>query len=195
VSTQPKTFITPEQYLEIERAAEFKSEYYDGEMFAMAGARANHNLIVANSIFQLTLQLRPKPCRTYPSDMRTRVGSNRRYTYPDVVVVCGEPQYLDEQQDTLINPTLIVEVLSPSTEKFDRGKKFAYYRSIESLVHYLMISSDRMSAELYTRETDGRWVLSPAEQPNDVIDLPAINARLTLADLYEKVDLAAAAEQ
>jgi Uma2 family endonuclease len=133
VSTQPKTFITPEQYLELERAAEFKSEYYDGEMFAMAGGRAGHNLIIGNVIGSLYQQFRSQPCRVYPSDMRTRVGSNRRYAYPDVVVVCGEPVYLDEVQDALLNPTLSVEVLSPSTEKFDRGRKLAYYRSIESL--------------------------------------------------------------
>lgn len=194
MSTQPKTLLTPEQYLEIERAADFKSEYYDGEMFAMAGAGADHNLIAANVIADLHRQLRSKPCLTYPSDMRTRVGSNRRYTYPDVVVVCGEPQYLDERRDTLLNPTLVVEVLSPSMEKFDRGRKFAYYRSIESPTYYLMVSSERMSAELYTRQTDGRWVLTPADQPQDIIDLPSINCRLTLADLYEKVDLTSAAE-
>ena len=194
MSTQPKTFITPEQYLEIERAAELKSEYYDGEMFAMAGARADHNLIVANAIFLFAQQLRDKPCRTYPSDMRIRVGSNHRYTYPDAIVVCREPQYLDDRRDTLLNPTVIIEILSPSTETFDRGRKFAYYRTIGSLSDYLLISSDRMSAELYTRQSDGRWVLTAVENPQDTLEIPSIGCRVALADLYEKVDLTSAAE-
>jgi Uma2 family endonuclease len=120
--------------------------------------------------------------------MRTQLGSNRRYTYPDVIVVCDEPRYLDEQQDTLLNPTLIVEVLSPSTESFDRGRKFAYYRSIASLAHYLMVASERVSADLYARQPDGRWLLTAVEQPQDILEIPSIDCRLTLADLYEKVE-------
>jgi Uma2 family endonuclease len=188
VSTQPKTFLTPEQYLEIERLAEFKSEYYQGEMFAMAGAREAHNLIVLNLAAALHQQFRPRPCRAYMSDMRVRVSATGLYTYPDILAVCGEPQFLDERRDTLLNPNLIVEVLSPSTEAYDRGRKFEHYRSVESLGEYLLVSSERVSAELFTRQPDGRFLLTAAGRLEDSLDLQSVGGRLTLADLYEKVD-------
>src|ERR1019366_2678061 len=159
MATQPKTFLTPEQYLEIERQAEFKSEYYDGEMFAMGGARRGHNLIVWNLAGELGQQLRKRPCEAYQHDMRVRVSATGLYAYPDTVIVCGEPQFLDATQDTLLNPTVIVEVLSPSTEAYDRGRKFELYRAIPSLTHYLLVSPERMSAELFTRQEEGRWLL------------------------------------
>src|SRR6266404_1708800 len=154
MSSVPKTFLTPEQYLEIERKAEFKSEYFQGEMFAMAGAREAHNLIALNLAAALHPQLRARPCRAYISDMRVRVSATGLYTYPDILVVCGEPQFLDERRDTLLNPNLIVEVLSPSTEAYDRGRKFEHYRSVESLSEYLLVSSERIIAELFTRQPD-----------------------------------------
>ncbi len=130
MSTQPKSFLTPEQYLEIDRQAERKSEYWQGEMFAMSGAAEPHNLILPNIIVQIHPQLRTRDCRTYSNDMRVRVSTTGLYTYPDMVVVCGAPQFLDARRDTLLNPTLIVEVLSPSTEAYDRGRKFEHYQSI-----------------------------------------------------------------
>jgi Uma2 family endonuclease len=193
MATQPKTYLTPEQYLEIERKAEFKSEYYQGEMFAMSGAREGHNLIVWNLAAELHRQLRAKPCRAYINDMRVRVNATGLYTYPDVAAVCGEPQFLDENRDTLLNPSLIVEVLSPSTEAYDRGRKFEHYRSVESVSEYLLVSSERVSAELYTRQPDGRWLLTAAAHMEDSLDLQSVGAQLSLADLYEKVDLAAPA--
>ena len=130
MSTQPKTFLSEEEYLEIERKAEFKSEYFGGEMFAMAGANEAHNLLVTNLVRELSEQLRPRPCRVYSNDMRVRVAASGLYTYPDVVSVCGESRFLDEQRDTLLNLNLLVEVLSPSTaEAYDRGLKFEQYRS------------------------------------------------------------------
>jgi len=191
LSSQPKTYLTPEQYLEIERAAEYKSEYYDGEMFAMAGAREAHNLIAMNLGASLHQQLRARPCRTYSNDMRVQVGSDRRYTYPDLIVVCDQPRFLDDRRDTLLNPTLIVEVLSPSTESFDRGRKFAYYRSIPSLSDYLLVASEQTSAELFTRQPDGRWILTAADNPGDTLDIPSVGCRISLADLYEKVEFTA----
>jgi Uma2 family endonuclease len=191
VSTQPKTFLTEEQYLEIERAAEFKSEYYQGEMFAMAGAKEAHNLVVANLMRELGQQLRRGPCRLYPSDMRVRVGTSGLYTYPDVVVVCGEPRFLDDQRDTLLNPNLVVEVLSPSTEAYDRGRKFQRYQTVESLTEYLLVSSDRVQVELYTRQAEGRWLLTSADRSEDALDLQSVGCRLVLSDVYEKVDLTA----
>ena len=118
--------MTPEQYLEIERKAEYKSEYRDGEMFAMAGAPEGHNLVVGNLIQGLIPQLRPRGCRVYSNDMRVQAGNSRLYAYPDVAVVCGEPQFLDNRRDTLLNPVMVVEVLSPSTEAYDRGEKFSH---------------------------------------------------------------------
>jgi Uma2 family endonuclease len=191
VSTQPGTFLTPEQYLEIERAAERKSEYYNGEMFAMAGAKEAHNLLVANLVADLHQQLRSRPCRVYPSDMRVRVSATGLYTYPDVIAVCGDRRFLDGQKDTLLNPGLLVEVLSPSTEAYDRGRKFEQYKSIESLREYLLVASDRMHADLYARQADGRWLLTSADSPEDSLTLESVGAQLNLADLYEKADLSA----
>ena len=191
MATHPKTFLTPEQYLEIERKAEFKSEYYQGEMFAMAGAKEAHNLIIWNLARELGQQLRQRPCRAYLADMRVRVSATGLYTYPDVVAVCGEPQFLDDQRDTLLNPNLIVEVLSPSTELYDRVRKFEHYRSLESVSEYLLVSSERVSAELYTRQPDGRWLLTTVSRMEDSLDLLSVGAHLALADLYEKVDFSA----
>ena len=191
MATHPKSYLTPEQYLEIERKAEFKSEYYQGEMFLMSGAREAHNLIVMNASGELRQQLRARPCRNYMNDMRVRVNATGLYTYPDVTAVCGEPQFLDETRDTLLNPNLIVEVLSPSTEAYDRGRKFEHYRSVESVSEYLMVSSQRVSAELYTRQPDGRWLLTAANRLEDSLELQSVGAHLALADLYERVDLTA----
>ena len=188
VSTQPKTFLTPEQYLEIERKAEFKSEYYNGEMFAMAGAREAHNLLVTALVSLLHAQLRPRPCRVYSSDMRVRVSATGLYTYPDVIAVCGDRQFLDDQRDTLLNPNLLVEVLSPSTEAYDRGRKFEHYKAIESFSEYLLISSDRVHVDLFRRQPDSDWLLKSADRLDDVLDLQSIACRLSLADLYEQVE-------
>ena len=191
MSTQPKTFLTPEQYLEIEREAECKSEYFRGEMFAMAGAGEVHNQLVTNLVIGLGSQLRSRPCRVYSNDMRVRVSATGLYTYPDVVVVCGERRFLDERRDTLLNPSLLVEVLSPTTEAYDRGRKFEDYRSIESLREYLLVAFDHVQAELYTRQPDGRWLLTSAGRLEDSLDLQSVDCRLALVDLYEKTDLPA----
>jgi Uma2 family endonuclease len=199
VSTQPKTYLTPEQYLEIERNAEFKSEYYQGEMFpmggpyAMAGPKFAHNVLVGNVVGELGQQLRSRPCAVCPSDMRVRVSQTDLYTYPDVVVVCGGPEFLDDRRDTLVNPNLIVEVLSPSTEAYDRGRKFELYRSIPSLTEYLLVASDRVHVDLYTRQPDGRWLLTSASGLEESLELQSVSCRIGLGDLYEKVDLAAGA--
>ena len=189
MSTQPTTFLTPEQYLEIERQAQFKSEYYRGQMFAVAGGKAPHNLLSIRLASELDQQLRKKPCQVYGSDMRVRVSATGLYTYPDVSVVCAEAQFADDELDTLLNPSVIVEVLSPSTEAYDRGRKFEHYRSIDSLAEYLLVSSDRMQVELFARQPDGHWLLTAASGPDGVIELRSINCRLALRDLYEKVEI------
>jgi Uma2 family endonuclease len=189
MSTSPKTYLTPEQYLEIERQAEFKSEYYQGEMFAMAGAVRVHNLLGGNVFAQLHTQLRGRQCEVYSNEMRVRVGAMGLYTYPDIVVVCGEPQFLDDHIDTLLNPTIIGEVLSPSTEAYDRGKKFAHYRALDSLREYVLIASDRVQVERYSRQPGGQWLLTAVNRLEDTIELESAGCTLSLADVYERVEL------
>ena len=189
VSTQPKTLITPEQYLEIERKAEYKSEYYQGEMFAMSGAGIPHNRLVGNLFAALHQQLRSRACSVFSNDVRVFVSLTGLYTYPDVVAVCGELHVLDTQRDTLLNPSLIVEVLSPSTEAYDRGRKFEQYKSIESFQEYLLIASDHMHIDLIARQADGRWLIASASRPDDWLELSSIGCRIKVADLYEKVNL------
>ena len=191
MSTMPTPRLTPEEYLEIERKAEFKSEYYDGEMFAMSGARRAHNLIAVNVSSGLHVQLRRRSCEVYPSDMRVRVSATGLYTYPDVVVVCGKPQFAEYEMDNLVNPTVLVEVLSPSTEAYDRGRKFEHYRKIESLRQYLLVASDRVSVELFTRQSDGQWLLSSAAGLEEELVLESIECRLRVGDIYEKVEFEA----
>lgn len=188
MSTQPKSYLAPEQYLEIERKAEYKSEYYRGEMFARAGASWNHNLLVAHLLRDIGEQLRGTPCEICPSDMRVLVSASGLYTYPDAVAYCGEPKLLDNQFDTLLNPTLLIEVLSPSTEAYDRGRKFEHYQTIDSLREYLMVASDRVHADLFTRQTDGRWLLTSATRLEDSLELESVGCWLTLSSLYEKVN-------
>jgi len=188
MSTQSKSFLTPEQYLEIERKAEYKSEYYNGEMFSMAGASLTHNRLSTATVGELRQQLRHGPCEVFGSDMRVAVSATGLYCYPDASVCCGGPQLLDGQRDTLLNPTLIVEVLSPSTEAYDRGDKFRHYKSIDTFQEYLLIASERADVELRTRQPDGRWLLTSADRLEDIVELQSIGCRLALADLYEKVE-------
>ena len=189
MSALPKPYFTPEQYLEIERRAEYKSEYVSGQMFAMAGATRAHNLICGNISAALTTQLRDKPCEVYANDMRVQAASASRYSYPDVVVVCGEPQFLDSREDTLLNPLVLVEVLSPSTESSDRGEKFLRYRQIESLTDYLLVAQDAHRMEHFAKMPDGSWRLREADGMEGSITLESIGCVLSLADAYNKVTL------
>jgi len=156
-------------------------------MVAMTGASRRHNIITLNIGSELRQQLRGRTCEAYSSDMRVRIPSTRLYTYPGVVVVCGEPQFEDEHVDTLTNPTLTVEILSESTERYDRGKKFGFYRTVESLAEYLLVAQDEPKAEQYVRQPDGRWLLSDYRTHEDVVELPSIQCRLALREVYEKV--------
>ena len=189
MSSQTKQHYTPEEYLALERQAQYKSEYYAGEIFAMAGASRWHNLIVANVVGELRSQLKGRPCTTYPSDMRLKISPTGLYAYPDVTVVCGEARFEDTQQDILLNPTLIVEVLSDSTEAYDRGGKFAHYRKLDSLMAYVLITQTKPHIEHYVRQPDNRWLLSEADSIHDTIHLPAIDCHLALAEVYDKVDI------
>ncbi len=188
MSTQPQTYLTPEEYLAFEREAEVKHEYYAGEIFAFAGASEQHNLIVANVIRELGIEVKGRPCKVYPSDMRVRISPTGLYTYPDVTAVCGEARFGDEHNDTLLNPTVIVEVLSPSTAGYDRGEKFEHYRKLESLQEYLVIAQDRHHVEHHARQSNNQWLLSETDSVDEVIELPSIACRLTVTDIYEKVE-------
>ena len=188
---QSKPRVTPAEYLAADRAAPRKSEYLGGEVCAMGGASERHNLIVANVVAGLHRQLKGRPCRVYPSDMRVRVKETGLYAYPDVTVVCGPADFDDEQRDTLLNPTLIVEVLSKSTESYDRGEKCAHYRKLPSLAEYVLIAQDKILVE-HVRQPQQQWLLSEASTVQQSIQLPAIQCILDLVEVYDKVDLAEA---
>jgi Uma2 family endonuclease len=179
--------LTPEEYLEIERAAELKSEYIDGEMFAMSGASFRHTLIVSNVGVGLHAQLRDRPCTVHMSDLRVATDPLRHYTYPDVIVTCDSPQFVDGQFDTLTNPKVLVEVLSDSTEKYDRGAKFERYRRVPTLAEYVLIAQDRIHLEVYSRQADGSWLLRECSSTADEIGLPSIGCHLKVAEVYAKV--------
>jgi Uma2 family endonuclease len=189
MSSQAETYLTPEEYLAIERRAETKSEYFDGEMFAMVGASRKRNIISGNVLGEVGQQLKGKPFEIYASKMRVKIPATGLYTYPDVTVACGEPEFEDEFVDTLLNPTLIVEVLSASTAAYDRIKKFGYYRTIDSLAEYLLVAQDEYKVEQYAKQPDGRWLLSDIRSLKGVVELDSIECRLTLADVYDKVSL------
>jgi Uma2 family endonuclease len=179
--------MTESEYLAFERESEVKHQLIDGEVFAMAGASWAHNMICAYTTAALINQLGDKPCAVSPSDLRVKVETTRLYTYPDIRVVCGEPAFTDDHQDTLANPTLIIEVLSPSTELYDRGKKFQDYRKLASLREYILISQDSPRVERYTLKDDGTWSLSDIEGLDASIELSSIGCALALADVYKKV--------
>lgn len=187
MSTQPKPHFTVEEYLALERQADYKSEYFEGEIFAMAGASRKHNLISLNVGSSFNQQVKERDCEVYVSDMRVRVQATDLLTYPDVVVVCGEPQFNDEELDTLTNPTLIVEVLSKSTKNFDRGDKFEQYRTLKSFQEYLLIAQDKVYVEQYIRQSDGDWLLKVFNQLEDTIQLSSIQCNLPLRTIYSKV--------
>jgi Uma2 family endonuclease len=189
MSTQPKSCLTPEEYLEIEYKAEYKSEYFAGEMLAMVSGSDQHCLITVQASCLLVTQLRSRPCRAYGSDMRILVSETGLYTYPDVSAVCGPSQLEGTHNHTLLNPNLIIEVLSPSTEAYDRGRKFEHYRTIPSLTQYVLIASDRVHADIFTRGNEGVWMLVSASEPGDVLHLTSVDCTMRLIDLYEKTDL------
>jgi Uma2 family endonuclease len=189
MSLQPKSLHTPEEYLVPERKAGYKSEYFAGEIFAMSGASEQHNLIVANVVATLHTQFRNRPCKVYASDMRVKVSPTGLYTYPDVVALCSEPRFDDDQKDTLLNPTVIIEVLSPSTEAYDRGDKFGHYRKLACLTEYVLISQEKIHIERYVRQPDNQWLLSETSGLHDTVQLPSINCTLVLDEVYEKVEI------
>jgi Uma2 family endonuclease len=193
VSTQPDRRFTEQEYLALDRASNVKSEYLDGVIYAMGGASARHIQIVGNLVRELGNQLRDRPSVVYSTDLRVRVSRQGLYAYPDVVVVCGDPVFIDEELDTLTNPLLIVEVLSSSTKNYDRGEKFERYRSISTLKEYLLVAQEKLHVERYQRQDDDAWVLRETSNADDCIDLASVACRLPVAEIYLKVSFPAPA--
>jgi len=181
-----QTYYTAEDYLQRERSAAYKSEYHDGQVFAMTGASRKHNLVCVNICRELSLQLKNRPCEAYINDMRVKAVEAQSYHYPDIAVVCGPAQFEDAQLDTLLNPTVLIEVLSPSTEAYDRGGKFAMYRKIASLREYLLIVQDQPSIERYLRQGDV-WMLTEAVGLETAMAIESIDCLLSLREVYDKV--------
>ncbi len=191
MASHPVSKLTEEQYLAIERAAEFKSEFFDGEMFAMSGASMNHGRLQRNILVELDHGLRGKGCEAFPSDLRVRVSS-RMYTYPDISVVCGDPLLADEHQDNLLNPVALFEILSPSTEKYDRGVKFRRYRTIESLREYVLVDQEQVRIECFSRRLDGTWTLRDYQRLEEELALDSLGISIPLSRIYDRVELPAA---
>ncbi len=181
-----KILITPEEYLVMEREAEFKSEYRDGQIVAMPRANRQHNLITGNILYGFHRQLLERTDEVYTNDMRVKVSDSGLYTYPDVVVVCDEPQFEDNHVDTLLNPTVIVEVLSPSTENYDRHDKFLSYQTLESLQEYILVSQNGVHVEQYVCQ-NGNWTLREFRSLDDVLVLASIECQLAVRAIYAKV--------
>ena len=185
-SAAAHTYLTPEEYLAFERKATTKHEYLNGEIIAMSGASREHNLITVNTVNQLYTQLIDGACETYVSGMRVKNHQTDSYTYPDIVVVCDEPRFEDDVFDTLLNPIVLIEVLSPSTEAYDRGEKFAHYRRIASLQEYILVSRDRINVEHYLRQGT-QWLLTEFRRLEEVLSLISIGCELRLQDIYRRI--------
>lgn len=181
---------TPEEYLALERTAEFKSEYLNGRIMAMTGASPEHAEIVLKIGSDLRAQLRPRGCRVFVNDVKARIGSSTGYVYPDVMVVCGEAQFLNTRPRTLLNPGLVVEVLSETTAEYDRGEKFEAYRAVQSLREYVLVDSRRVSVERYVRQGDF-WVLSAETHLDAVIHFSSVGCSLSLREIYADVEFPA----
>lgn len=189
MSAKQQPLLNPEDYLTQERSAEFKSEYYNGSVYAMAGASRKHNQITSNLVVILGGQLASKPCGVYANDMkvRTLTADTNKYSYPDVVVTCGDEKFEGEKDEVLLNPQIIVEVLSDSTEAYDRGLKFFHYQQIPSLQDYLLISQKDIRIEHYQRRSDNQWIYSEYHTPDDVLTLSHIDCTLSVAEVYRRV--------
>lgn len=188
---QIETYITPEEHERIELETGVKHEWYDGAVFAMAGARPAHNTISANILRELGVQLRGQPCEPWGSDQQVKIPSRRAVPYPDITVACPPFEYDVKHRMALLNPRVLIEVLSPSTEKYDRDEKFDLYKLIASLQDYVLVASDRRRIQLFTRQQDGSWAQRVASADNECIEIASIGCRLCLDDVYERLELPA----
>ena len=182
----PVLYVTLEQYLASEEISPYKSEYVNGAIYAMAGGSFNHSVISGNAFFEVARQLRGRPCRVLNGDMLIQIAATSTFTYPDLSVACGEPQFSDARQRAITNPIALFEILSPSTEAYDRGAKFAHYRKLDSLEQYVLISQERPIIEVFTR-VEGVWQFGDARGLDAQIELSAISCILALADVYSGI--------
>jgi Uma2 family endonuclease len=187
MASHPKQRFTPEEYLELERKAEFKSEYLDGQIYAMAGASSAHCVITPNLTSELVPQLRGTPCQVFSSDMKVRTSYKGLYSYPDLSLVCGEPIFHDDKQEVITNPKVIFEILSPSTEAFDRGAKFFRYQIIDTFTDYILIAQDEARVEHFIRQQDGGWLLYVVRGLESKLSIVSIDCTISLAGLYDRV--------
>jgi Uma2 family endonuclease len=188
MTTQTVTHVTPDEYLAAERLSEYRSEYLDGGVYPMTGASLNHGRIVINVATEPAVQLRERDCDVLVADMKVRLQESRKFFYPDVCVLCGTPRFHDERTDIILNPDLVVEVLSPSTEAFDRGAKFEAYQTIGSLKEYLLVAQDKPRVEQFVRNGDGKWTYMAAEGLDSSIVLPSVECTLNLSAVYKRVE-------
>lgn len=179
---------TAAEYLELERAAEYRSEFYRGEIIAMAGASIAHNRVKENLVVEVGSRLKKSSCQSFSSDMKVYVDRTGNYFYPDILVVCGKPQLHDDRSDVVENPTLIIEVLSPSTENFDRGMKFLNYQRVPSLKEYLLVSQDQPLVIRYVRQDDEGWIFHRFEGLEAILEFKSIPISIPLADIYDRVE-------
>lgn len=187
MSTLPaQTYLTPEEYLTWERKQPFKNEYYNGQIVAMSGASRWHNRITLDTSTDLNNQLMDSDCEVFSGDMRVRTSPTVSYFYPDVIVVCGEPRFEDDTFDTLLNPIVVIEVLSPSTAAYDRGEKFESYKQLASLQEYILISQDRVRVESYHRQGT-QWLHNTLQRLEDVLSLASIECEIPLRAIYRRV--------
>jgi Uma2 family endonuclease len=185
---QPKIYLSQQEYLEFERNSEEKHEYYNGEIFAMSGASFKHNIIEDNIRGELHNFLKGKQCRSFGSNLRTSVHSNTSYTYPDVIIICGKPEFTDDQFDTVLNPTLIIEILSASTANYDKGIKFELYREISSLKEYITLDSQKIHVEQYVKNDNKTWTLQEFKSLSDSLTLTCIKMPVLVDDWYQGVE-------
>lgn len=189
MSAETALKMSAEEYLAFDRASEVRHEFWNGEIFAMSGASWNHGLINGNLASLLRAHLRGRGCSVQSSDLRVQISETGLYAYPDLVVVCGPPRFADPAFDTLLNPQLIVEILSDSTTTYDRTTKFAHYRKLESLTEYVLVAQDEWKVERYTRRGPGHWDYWENLGPDAELELPSLGVKLTLGEIYEGVKL------
>ena len=183
-----------EEYLELEEKSLEKNEYYQGEIFAMAGASFAHNQIVGNVMVDIGQFLRDKKCRIFPSDLKVHIESNSLFTYPDLSIICGKPEFWNNRTDTILNPLVIIEVLSPATKDYDHGEKFTLYRNIASLKEYILISSTEVRLEQYIKQAPNEWKFIEYQSAEEEITIPTISFSTLLQEFYRDVDFSLAKE-
>ena len=182
-----KKVFSPTEYLAMEEVADYKSEYFNGEIFAMSGGTPDHSSVAVNIATELNRLLAPRPCRVFNSDMRLHIESNSLYTYPDVMVICGKIELVKRRNDTVTNPVLIVEVLSESTRDYDRGLKFNLYKQVPSLQEYVVVESENPRVECYRRGADDQWVVEMIDDLSATVKLASVACEISLHEIYRKV--------